>query len=401
MMESTIEGELQSLGSEGFEGWAWDSGKPYDPVEVEVICNGVVIARTLADGFSLDLVKQRKGNGMHTFSVIPETLPRGDYPLNIWARVVGQETALAGQLSIRSRSEFIGILPKPLLNDYKGYIDGIRDGMMVGWVFNLTFPEDEVEVELLDGDRVIATALASRYRGDVQGQHPEGGNSGFELPLTYDLVDGRVHSLRVRVVDSGYELANSPVLFGPSAANTLITEILRIREVTSTLDKRLAEFPATFETLARELLGRFEAFYSIQRDAFERELQEVKKAALGMPTRYYAEPLPGAADADAVEDAGIESDTGEAPVALVDAEVQADAVPSVAEDVELGSDAGEAPVALVDAEVQADAAPALVEDVAPGFDTDAVPAVVADADAETQAGAVPATGAGTRRKRSG
>lgn len=292
MMTSTIEGELQSLGDEGFEGWAWDSAKPYDPVGVEILCNDEVIARTLADGFALDLVKQRKGNGMHMFRVIPESLPKLDYPLTIWAKVAGSETPLAGQIIIKSKADFTGIVPKTLLDDYKGYVDGINDGLMIGWVINLGIPDEDIEVELLDGERVIATAFANRYREDVEKQYKGSDKSGFELPLTHDLLDGRLHSLRVRVAGSHYELANSPVIFGPGAANTLVMEILRIREVTAALDKKMAELPANFDTLAQDILGRFETLYSIQRDAFERELQEIKKAALGIPARYDATPLP-------------------------------------------------------------------------------------------------------------
>lgn len=291
-MSATIEGELQSLGAGGFEGWAWDSEKPYDPVEVEILCNDEVVAKALADGFSLELVKRRKGNGTHAFSILPERLPKAGYPLRILARVLGQQSPLPGQILIKTPAELVEALPKSLIDDYEGYVDGVIDGAVVGWVVNTTLPEEIVEVELLDGDRVIATGSAGRFRQDVERRRAGGGNSGFELALPYDLLDGRLHNLRVRVVDTRYELQNGPIVFGPGAANALVKEVLRLREATAALEKKMSGLPTDFDTFSREIIGRFEALYCLQRDAFEREILEIKKAALGIARLSDPAPLP-------------------------------------------------------------------------------------------------------------
>jgi hypothetical protein len=284
-MKSIFEGELLSLGSEGFEGWAWDSSKPYDPVDVEVLCNDVVIATVRADAFSLDLVKQRKGNGMHMFYAMPEFLPKATYPLKVWARIQGQEEPLNGTITIKSLSEILEVLPRSLFQDFEGYVDGIRDGFVVGWAINSAIPDEPVEVELLDGKEVIVTAMANRYRADVEQQFPGAGQSGFELALPYDLLDGRMHNLSVRVAGARHELGNSPLIFGLGTGNAVVKELLRLRQIVDSWESRERE-------LTHDLIARFEALYSIQRDAFEREIQALKTAALGMVRQAEPEPLP-------------------------------------------------------------------------------------------------------------
>lgn len=283
-MSSMIEGELQSLGIEGFEGWAWDVSKPYDPVEVEIVCNDLIVATALADGFSLDLVKQRKGNGMHMFYAKPVALPKAQYPMTIWARVRGCDSKLRGCLTVKTPTEFQQVLPDSLFQEFEGYVDGIRAGAIIGWARNAALPDEPVEVELLDGDRVLAKTMANQYRADVEQEISGGGQSGFELPLPQDVLDGEMHSLRVRVTETRYELHNSPISFGPGSANALIKEILRLRESVQAWEQR-------FATHSRDLMARFEALYSIQRDSFERELQAIKMAALGFPRIAESEPL--------------------------------------------------------------------------------------------------------------
>ncbi|CAL1240542.1 hypothetical protein [Candidatus Methylocalor cossyra] len=282
-MTGTIEGELQSLSGEGFEGWAWNSALPYDPVEVEVLCHDTVIATATADRFSLELVKRRKGNGMHGFLARPEALPPLRYPLKIWARVRGTEVPLDGTLTLHSPAELREVLPPSLLRDYDGYVDGISDGRVVGWAVNRALPDEPVEVELWDGGRVIARASANHFREDVERQFPGAGHSGFELVLPYELLDGQLHSLSVRVADSRHELHNSPIQLGPGAANALVREIIRLRDKVQAWEARLDEF-------SRSLIARFEALYTLQRDSFEREIQALKTAALGFPRLAEGEP---------------------------------------------------------------------------------------------------------------
>lgn len=275
-MNSTIEGSLLSLSSQGFEGWAWDSSRPYDPVEIEVFCGDVILATAKADGFSLELVKARKGNGMHMFYAMPDSLPNVPYPSSVQARVRGHAGVLSGAINIDSPLEFKGILPESFFQRFEGYVDGIKGGFVLGWVINELSPSEPVEVELWDGEEVIVTATANHYRPDVESKIPEGGNSGFELALPYSLLDGAMHNLRVLVAGTRHELGNSPLIFGLGSGNALVKEILRLREMIQALEARQGE-------LTRDLIARFEALYSIQRDAFEREIQAIKVASLGLP----------------------------------------------------------------------------------------------------------------------
>lgn len=313
-MNSTIEGELRSLSEKGFEGWAWDTAKPHDFVEVEIVCGDVILATARANVFSLELVQRKKGNGMHGFSALPDALPKLEYPLLVKARVKGSTEYLSGEVSIAGVAAFVGIVPDSEIHDYEGYVDGIQKGKIAGWVTNRSLPGRPVSVELLDGTRVLMTVVADRMRKDVEEQRPGAGHSGFELPIPVEMLDEHMHSLHVRVAGSNFELGNSPVTLGAGTATALVKEVLRMREEVAEMQGRmnaltdqvndfvementissLAEeimslrndlSPAKQDGIVRQLLERFEALYNIQRDSFEREIVVLRAAVLGLPRK--------------------------------------------------------------------------------------------------------------------
>ncbi|MFY9557770.1 MAG: hypothetical protein WAV20_03785 [Blastocatellia bacterium] len=59
-------------------GWAWDSNRPNDPIQVEIYDGGILVATVTADEFRQDLVAAQKGNGKHGFIyIVPPRLKDG------------------------------------------------------------------------------------------------------------------------------------------------------------------------------------------------------------------------------------------------------------------------------------------------------------------------------------
>jgi molybdenum cofactor biosynthesis enzyme MoaA len=67
MIRPSLNGYVDCVEDAMVSGWAWDPGKPNDPVVVEISRNGQSIAAILADGFRQDLLEARFGNGRHAF----------------------------------------------------------------------------------------------------------------------------------------------------------------------------------------------------------------------------------------------------------------------------------------------------------------------------------------------
>lgn len=81
-------GNLDAVGRERLEGWAWDERAPGIPVALIVLDNGIPIARAIANAYRRDLMTGGIGDGRHAFTV---TFPGGLSPLSgtsfkYWAR---------------------------------------------------------------------------------------------------------------------------------------------------------------------------------------------------------------------------------------------------------------------------------------------------------------------------
>lgn len=93
-----------AIGYEGFQddvncynliGWAWDAGRPNDPVKVEIYDGNTLLATVTADLFRQDLVDARKGNGNHSFNYTLPAQLRDGKPHTIRAKIAGTDVDLA------------------------------------------------------------------------------------------------------------------------------------------------------------------------------------------------------------------------------------------------------------------------------------------------------------------
>ena len=78
IVPATWRGNLDLVSREYIEGWAWDPRTPDTPMSLEVLDNGEVIAKVLANRYRQDLEAAGIGRGRHGFSL---TIPGGLSPL--------------------------------------------------------------------------------------------------------------------------------------------------------------------------------------------------------------------------------------------------------------------------------------------------------------------------------
>lgn len=77
---ATLAGFLDdfSPSSKIIRGWAWDSSRPDEPVEVELFDGNNRLGTVKADILRQDLVKEKRGNGRHAFEFpVPDRLLDG------------------------------------------------------------------------------------------------------------------------------------------------------------------------------------------------------------------------------------------------------------------------------------------------------------------------------------
>lgn len=127
-----------------------------------------------------------------------------------------------------------------------------------GWAYDERHPDRQLTVELLDGDDVVASGIADRFRRDLLDNGIGDGRHAFEIKLPMRFADGRHHRLSCRIAESGDMLSRDGI------------EVLELTSgVRSALRRAAApDFVAEQPKAAAELLRAVAAYF----DANEQRL---------------------------------------------------------------------------------------------------------------------------------
>lgn len=134
-----------------------------------------------------------------------------------------------------------------------GCVDTSTSRRIEGWAYDQGAPRERVKVVALQSGRVIASALANRFRADLQKSLDSDGCQGFalELPNLRSF-----EPIRVLVKDTPYELTNSPVIANLEDALSCMQEA-GMQELTGSdvLPEELRKI-TLIRTCYTQLLGR-------------------------------------------------------------------------------------------------------------------------------------------------
>lgn len=65
----------------------------------------------------------------------------------------------------------------------QGFIDAVERGVVYGWAWNPQRPDDRIEVEVLHGDKPLASVTADQFRADLVDLEIGDGHHAFEFNL--------------------------------------------------------------------------------------------------------------------------------------------------------------------------------------------------------------------------
>jgi tetratricopeptide (TPR) repeat protein len=191
-------------------GWVLDPLRPEDRIEVELLCDGVVIARAHADREREDLAEVTLGDGRHGFRLAVDASLFDGQPHALSVRELRGQRLLPGSpQALRSQQPPARVRPA----DVQGAFEAISDHRATGYAWDMSRPEHRLEIEILcDGERV-ARALANGFRRDLYESGLGDGRHGFSAPISYELFDGSPHWLTAREAHTGKALTHGPHLF--------------------------------------------------------------------------------------------------------------------------------------------------------------------------------------------
>lgn len=108
----------------------------------------------------------------------------------------------------------------------RGFLEIVSPTAISGWALGGDEHSDPVTVQLWDGSRVVAEAVASQPRPDVEAQGIGDGRGGFTLRTPRELLDGRPHWIWATVAGTRVALRRSPLVLHAGGRASVTTEVV-------------------------------------------------------------------------------------------------------------------------------------------------------------------------------
>ena len=214
-MTAKLEGRLEAVRHGHIEGWAFDPRDPTRRLEIEVLCDGQVQGRSVADLYRQDLAEAGVGDGRHAFALPLSSALRnaGEHELVVRECQSGQPLE-GSPLVWRMKTPQLETPEQPeppqQSSELQGRFEGILNGQVCGWAIDPLRPEMRVELEILCDGEPIARTRADLEREDLAEVALGDGRHGFRLTLDARLFDGQPHDLSVRALRTQQLLPGSP-----------------------------------------------------------------------------------------------------------------------------------------------------------------------------------------------
>lgn len=172
-----------------------------------------VVDTRLANYFRQDLLSAGKGNGQHGFQIwTPSSLVDGK-PHNVSIRIKGREYILKNSpkslTCVPPGPAAPPPGPPPVTGNFEGQLDGAICSVITGWVWDKNKPNTPFTVEILDNGGIVATTTANHFRQDLLFAGKGNGVHGFAISTPLKLMDGKPHSISVRVQSTNFILKGS------------------------------------------------------------------------------------------------------------------------------------------------------------------------------------------------
>jgi glycosyltransferase involved in cell wall biosynthesis len=245
--DDPLQGHIDEASSSRIVGWVWDPQQPERRIALELVDGDTRLTKAVADQYRPDLRLAAIGDGRHGFVVsVEEGLLTSDRNvLHLRCAETGREVPGSPVIIERSMPASAAVelvvdpfdepaeadpVADPLPVDRLGKKNGVGPAMfrltcenrMVpgaqtelesdidladrtgirGWIWNPQEPKKLIVLELLDGDTLLATMLASEYREELEQNNIGDGRHGFSIRFGETLLPYAGHDLRLRPVRS-------------------------------------------------------------------------------------------------------------------------------------------------------------------------------------------------------
>jgi hypothetical protein len=154
------------------------------------------------------------------------------------------------------------VILEPEPGRIRGRIDAIDGGMVFGWAYDESHPEDRLEVRILHGNQEIGRVTADRPRADLQRLGVGQGAHAFACALPEGIAPDMTGLTAIAVsVRSGSEAVLDRPLRLDIADDAVATQLRRIADLLETALMRQDDI----RTLQQSMVGALRTIHAVQR----------------------------------------------------------------------------------------------------------------------------------------
>ncbi|MDR3472437.1 MAG: glycosyltransferase family 1 protein [Devosia sp.] len=219
--QRALQGRIDKATPAVITGWVWDPKAPEKRIRLELVEGETQLATFVAGDDRPDLTLAGVGDGRHAFrhELTAGALAKGRHVLQL--RCADTGAAMPGSPITIEAAE------QARETTFLGSIDKITDSEISGWVTARNEPSRHCVVALKERGRILARAVASRFRADLLGAGIGNGCYAFHLPMPSALLNGEEHLLEIVEENSGFVLNRKPISWRSTAgtARTALTGI--------------------------------------------------------------------------------------------------------------------------------------------------------------------------------
>ncbi|MFC6194110.1 hypothetical protein ACFP1I_21020, partial [Dyadobacter subterraneus] len=180
--------------------------------------------------------------------------------------------------SVFSFASLVGSVTAP---SYVGKFEVASCSEIRGWIWDKSYPDRPLTIELMEGNKVIAMVNANIHRKDLLDSGIGTGNYGFSFSSPSYLIDGQSHNLSIRIRNTNYYLEGAPKILNCNFAGD-------IEKADCNMIKGWAwNKNNPNENLELEFVENDSVFFSLKADQFRSDLKNN-----GIGTGYYGFSIP-------------------------------------------------------------------------------------------------------------
>src|SRR5215469_8701814 len=130
--------------------------------------------------------------------------------------------------------------------DYQGFLDGISERVIWGWVYNRSDPDSSLVVQVVINGAIAGFSLADQYRNDLASSGIGNGHHAFQFAIPNSI--RQIESVETYIANTSYRL--------PSASNDFrfVNEFSRLPP---SVGSNLGKWDGWYENLTSQTMSAF------------------------------------------------------------------------------------------------------------------------------------------------